>query len=300
VPDASPAPIVVDSHHHVWDPAKRDYPWMKGIDALERPFTVDDLRPLLQENGVNATVLVQTVSDITETHEFLKLAAETDFIAGVVGWVDLLDPGIATTLADLNASPEGRYLVGIRHQIHDEADPDWALQEQVQHGFEAIAEAGLVYDLLVRPRELPTAVTVARDFSHLHFVIDHIAKPSIATGEIDDWAAQMREFAALGNVVCKLSGMVSEVNPASWSTENLKPYVNTVLEIFGPDRLMFGSDWPVCTVVASYSEVMMTLRTVLDELGVTDPEAIANIFGRTAAHWYGLERNLSEMPGELT
>lgn len=290
--DVSLEPKIIDSHHHVWDPAKRDYPWMKGLDALLRPYTVDDMRPLLRANNVDATVLVQTVSEIEETREFLYLAAETDFIAGVVGWVDLLDPGIATTLAELKALPEGPYLVGIRHQIHDEADPDWVLREQVQLSFEAIAEAGLVYDLLLRTRELPAGIIVARDFPHLRFVIDHIAKPPIATGEIDEWSVLIHEFAALGNVVCKLSGMVTEANPESWTPDDLKPYVQTVLEVFGPDRLMFGSDWPVSTLAAEYGDVISTLRTVLDELGVTDPEAIASIFGRTATHWYGLERNL--------
>jgi L-fuconolactonase len=292
VTETSSDPLVIDSHHHVWDTTKREYPWMAGSPALQRPYTTDDLRPLLAENGVAATVLVQTVSDIAETREFLELAGSTDFIAGVVGWVDLLDPGIATVLADLKSSPEGKYLVGIRHQIHDEEDPDWALQEQVQHGLGAIAEAGIVYDLLVRPRELPAAITVARDFSHLRFVVDHIAKPPIASGEIDDWAALMREFAPLENVACKLSGMVTEANPESNLPEQIKPYVQTVLEIFGPDRLMFGSDWPVCTLAAPYGEVVSILRQVLTELGVTDHEVLASIFGRTATRWYGLDANL--------
>ena len=291
--ETSPDPRIIDSHHHVWDPAQREYPWMAGSPALQRPYSTDDLRPLLAENGVEATVLVQTVSDIAETREFLSLAANTDFIAGIVGWVDLLDPGIATILADLKASPEGTWLVGIRHQIHDEADPDWALQEQVQHGLGAIAEAGLVYDLLVRTRELPAAITVARDFSHLRFVVDHIAKPPIASGEIDEWAALMREFAPLENVACKLSGMVTEANPEGNLVEQIKPYVNAVLEIFGPERLMFGSDWPVCTLAASYGEVLAILRQVLDELGVTDREHLASIFGRTATYWYGLDVNIA-------
>jgi L-fuconolactonase len=281
-------PKVIDSHHHVWDPSVREYPWMRGLTELERPFGVEDLRPLLAENVIDATVLVQTVSDVEETREFLQLAAETDFIAGVVGWVDLLDPGIATALADLKSGPGGSYLVGIRHQIHDEEDPDWVLQEQVQLGFESIAEAGLTYDLLVRPRELPAAVTVARDFPHLKFVVDHIAKPPIATGDLEPWASLMNEFAGLEHVACKLSGMVTETNVASWSPEDLKPYVNTVLEIFGPGRLMFGSDWPVCLLAAPYDRVIETLRAVLHDLGVTDEDQLASIFGRTAAQWYGL------------
>jgi L-fuconolactonase len=288
VTDTLPTPKIIDSHHHVWDPATREYSWLKGNAVLERPFGVDDLRPLLAAAGVDATVLVQTVSDVEETREFLQLALDTDFIAGVVGWVDLLDPAIATTIAELKAGPGGQFLVGIRHQIHDESDPDWALQEQVQLGFEAIAEAGLTYDLLVRPPQLPAAITVARDFPHLKFVVDHIAKPPVASGEMEPWASLMNEFAGLEHVACKLSGMVTEANPEGWTAEDLKPYVNTVLEIFGPGRLMFGSDWPVSTMAASYERVMETTRTVLDDLGVTDEEALASIFGRTAAQWYSL------------
>ncbi|MEJ7839395.1 MAG: amidohydrolase family protein [Thermomicrobiales bacterium] len=286
--DAPSRFVRIDSHHHLWDPARRDYPWFKGVAVLERPFGIDDLRPLLRANDIDGAVLVQTLSDLDETREFLQIAAENDEVVGVVGWVDLLDPAIAATLAELKSGPGGEYLVGIRHQIHDETDPDWALQEQVQLGFETIAEANLVYDLLVKPVHLPAAITVARDFPHLRFVLDHIAKPPIASGSIEEWAALMHEFAGLGNVACKLSGMVTEAAADTWTPDDLRPYVNTALEVFGPDRLMFGSDWPVCLLAASYDQVLETLRTVLADLGVADEDALAGIFGRTATHWYGL------------
>jgi L-fuconolactonase len=285
VNDIQPAKRV-DSHHHFWDPAIREYSWMP--DALRRPYRPADLRPLLATNAMEATVLVQTVCDVRETLEFLQIASETDFVAGVSGWVDLTDTQTAHVLNELRASEHGKYLVGIRHQVHDEDDPDWLLRENVQINFEALADQGLVYDILVRTRELPAAVTVARDFPHLKFVIDHIAKPPIASGGIDEWSALMHEFAGLEHVACKLSGMVTEADHESWTTDDLKPYISTVFEIFGPDRLMFGSDWPVCTLAASYDEVVHALRTVLIELGVLDEVTEAAIFGNTAIHWYGL------------
>jgi L-fuconolactonase len=284
------SPRRIDSHFHFWDPATRDYPWMPP--ELKRAYGPGDLRPLLAANGFDAAVLVQTVSEVEETREFLRIAAEHDIVAGVVGWVDLTDPQMPATLSDLLESEDGRHLRGIRHQVHDESDPDWLLQEHVQANLEAIAGHGLVYDLLLRTRELPAGLTVARDFPHLKFVIDHIAKPPIASGAIEEWAALMHEFAPLEHVACKLSGMVTEADPKTWTPDDLKPYVATVVEIFGPNRLMFGSDWPVCTLAAGYDQVVAAARTVLDDLGVLDEAADAAIFGGTAAHWYGLNERL--------
>ena len=281
-----PSPPVIDSHHHVWDPARRQYPWLTD-PRISRPFGVDDLRPLLEANGVAATVLVQTVSDLDETREFLALAARTDVIAGVVGWADLTDPGLAQTLAELKAGEHGRYLVGIRHQVHDEPDENWLLRDDVQLGLGAVAEAGLTYDLLIRPRELPAALTVAQDFPHLRFVIDHLAKPPIASGELEPWSELMHGFADLENVACKLSGMVTEAGPA-WTVAGLRPYVQRVMDIFGPFRLMFGSDWPVCLLAAEYGTVLETLREILTEVEPRGIESDVAIFGGTAMHWYGL------------
>ena len=279
----------VDSHHHVWNPAARDYPWLAGLDPINRPFTAGDLKPLLDANRIDGTVLVQTVSDLDETRELLKLASETPFILGVVGWADLEKQDLAADLEMLRDAEGGDYLVGIRHQVHDEEDPDWLLRENVQLGLEMIAEFNLAYDLLVRPRELPAAVTVARDFPHLNVVVDHIGKPPIWSGELEPWSELMHEFAGLENVACKLSGMVTEANREGWTPEDLVPYVRTVVEIFGPDRLMFGSDWPVSLLAASYDDVITITRTVLSDLEVLTPEAERAIFGETAIRWYGLD-----------
>lgn len=284
-----PPAIRIDSHHHVWNPNEREYPWLAGLDTINRPFSAGDLKPLLDANRFHGSVLVQTVSELAESEAFLKLAAETPFILGVVGWVDLEDPGITAAIDDLKNGDGGEFLAGIRHQVHDEDDPDWLLREDVQRGLESIAEAGLVYDLLVRPRELPAAITVARDFPHLRFVVDHIGKPPIASGEMEPWSELMHEFAGLENVACKLSGMVTEAGQDSWSRDDLLPYVRTVVEIFGPERLMFGSDWPVCLLAASYDDVVQTTRDTLSELEVLTPDAELAIFGGTAAHWYSLD-----------
>lgn len=282
-------PARIDSHHHVWDPAAREYPWLTGLDAINRPFTTDDLQPLLAANGFDGSVVVQTVSDLDETREFLQIAASVPFVVGVVGWADLRKLDLDADLHALREEPSGRRLVGIRHQVHDEDDPEWLLDEEVQRGLDVLAEHGLVYDLLVRPRELPAAITVARDFPHLRFVVDHIAKPPIASGEIDHWSELMHEFAGLENVACKLSGMVTEADHDAWTVDDLLPYVRTVVEIFGHDRLMFGSDWPVCLLAASYDDVVRAAREALERLDVLTPEAEAAIFGGTAIHWYNLD-----------
>ncbi len=282
-------PKRIDSHHHFWNPATRDYAWMKGIAELERPFGPEDLRPLLAANRIDATVIVQAHDSVDETRDLLRIAGTTDFVAGVVGWIDLADPQAAAVIQEVQAGEFGAWLSGIRPMLHDEADENWLLQDVVQANLDAVAAAGIVLDLLVTPRELPGAITTVRDFPHVRFVVDHIAKPPIATGEIDEWAAQMHEFADLENAACKVSGMVTEANRDGWSVDDLTPYVAAVFEVFGPERLMFGSDWPVCTLAASYDDVVRVARESLDGLGVLDETTEAAIFGNTAIHWYGLE-----------
>ncbi len=282
-------PKRIDSHHHFWNPATRDYAWMKGLADLERPFGPEDLRPLLGANRIDATVLVQAHDSVDETRELLQIAGTTDFVAGVVGWIDLTDPQAAAAIQEVQAGEFGAWLSGIRPMLHDEADENWILQDVVQANLDAVAAAGIVLDLLVTPRELPGAITTVRDFPHVRFVVDHIAKPPIASGEIDEWAAQMHEFADLENAACKLSGMVNEADRDGWSVDDFRPYVAAVYEIFGPDRLMFGSDWPVCTLAAGYDEVVRVARESLDGLGALDETTEAAIFGNTAIHWYGLE-----------
>ena len=277
----------VDAHHHFWDPARRQYPWLGDeLAAIRRRFGPEDLRPLLAASGVDRTVLVQTISSLDETREFLATAAETDFIAGVVGWVDLMNPAVGEPLAALREAPGGTFLVGVRHQVHDEADPSWLLRPAVQRGIRAVGRAGLVYDLLVRTRELPAALQTVRRLRDVRFVIDHIAKPGIVDGPRDPaWEVAMAPFADCENVSCKVSGMVTEAGWSDWTPDDLTPYVKRVLEWFGAERCIFGSDWPVCLLAASYEEVVGALNDSLDAMDPHDRDAV---FGDNAIRFYRL------------
>ncbi len=258
---------IVDAHHHVWDLSVRDQDWITGpeLHPLRRNFTVADLAPEARAAGVDRTVLVQTVTVAEETPEFLALAAGHDLIAGVVGWTDLTRPDVADELARLRELPGGRYLKGIRHQVQGEPDPEWLLRADVRRGLAAVAEAGLVYDLVVLPHQLPACVKAAAALPELTFVLDHLGKPPIASGRREPWETAVRSLAALTNTVCKLSGMVTEADLTSWTVADLRPYAGLVLDAFGPDRLMFGSDWPVCTLAASYGQVLDTARELTGE-----------------------------------
>src|SRR6266850_349427 len=272
---------VVDSHHHFWDPTRRDYYWMTDdLAAIRRPFGPDDLRPLLKASGVDRTVVVQTIPSLDETREFLAVAAETGFLGGVVGWVDLTERTLARTLANLRAGHGGAFLVGIRHQVHDETDPIWLLRKDVQQGIRTVGEAGLVYDLLLRTREMPAALELVRALPQVRFVIDHIGKPRIADGATDpEWQHAIALFSECPNVACKLSGMITEASWTDWTPDDLRPYVRRVLGWFGPDRCMFGSDWPVCLLAGTYDGVTDTMREVLDDLRTTERDSV---FGSTA------------------
>jgi L-fuconolactonase len=278
--------VIVDAHHHFGDPARADYAWLtEELAAIRRAFAPDDLAPLLAAVGVEATVLVQTRASIDETRELLGTAAATPFIRGVVGWVDLTDPAIGDVLDGLREGIGGDRLVGIRHQVHDEPDPEWLLRDDVRRGIRAVGDAGLVYDLLVRSRELAAALETVRALPGTRFVIDHLAKPPIKEGIVQPWADLMRPFGALDNVSCKVSGMVTEADWSAWQPTDLEPYVAHVLDVFGADGLLFGSDWPVCLLAASYQRVFDATRAALGELGAAER---AGIFGGNATALYRL------------
>lgn len=285
--------LVVDAHQHFWNPARFDYSWMQGdeIAPLRRLFGPEDLAPLLEEAGVDATVLVQALESVDETRWFLETAAATPFVAGVVGWVDLLDPAIDETLAELKARPDGRYLVGIRHMVQDEPDSEWLLRPEVAHGLRAVAAANLVYDLLLKPPQIAAATRLCAALPEVRFVVDHLAKPPIASGQLEPWATLMAPFGLMPHVSCKLSGMVTEANRASWVPADLAPYVGRAVELFGEDRLLFGSDWPVCTLASGYLRVKGALETALEDVlgGPLGPETRAKIFGSNAQRLYNLD-----------
>ncbi|MFF0476301.1 amidohydrolase family protein [Streptomyces sp. NPDC004284] len=278
----------VDAHHHLWELGRRPQTWLDGPEsaAIRRDFTMADLAPRARAAGIERTVLVQVLPDLAETREFLALADAEPLIAGVVGWADLTGPGIADTLAELRQGPGGGRLVGVRHLVQGEADPAWLARPAVRRGLRAVGDAGLCYDLLVLPHQLPAAVETVRALPDQPFVLDHLAKPPIARGEQEPWAGRLRELAREPHVFCKLSGLVAEARRGDWTVADLRPYAETALEAFGPDRVMFGSDWPVCLPAASYEQVVETADRLTDGLGTHER---AQVFGATAARVYRLD-----------
>lgn len=284
--------MTVDAHHHVWDLSVREQDWITGpeLRPLRRDFGIDDLVPEAVAASVDRTVLVQTVTVAEETPEFLALAAGHDLVAGVVGWTDLTRPDVADELARLRQLPGGRYLKGIRHQVQGEPDPEWLLRPDVRRGLAAVADAGLVYDLIVLPHQLPACVRAAAALPGLTFVLDHLGKPPLAAGPPEPWASGIRALGELPNTVCKVSGLVTEMDRAlwggtTWPLAPLRPWWDTALEAFGPGRLMFGSDWPVCTVAATYAQVAYLAGALAIELG---PDEHGQFFEGTATRVYGL------------
>jgi L-fuconolactonase len=279
---------VVDAHQHFWNPSDdpEAYSWLSGdLAALNRPFTPEDLAPDLEAAGVTGTVLVQTRSSFEESREFLALAAATRLIRGVVGWVDLTADDVPERIAELRGGDGGTRLVGIRHQVHDESDAEWLNHPAVRRGLASVDQAGLVYDVLVRPRELPAALETCRALPDLRFVIDHLAKPPITTGELSPWAELIEPFGELANVSCKLSGMVTEARMHDWTVSDLRPYAKHVLDVFGPERVLYGSDWPVCLAAAPYGRVIGAARELIEELSTAEQTAI---MGDNAVRVYGL------------
>lgn len=279
-------PGPVDAHHHFILPDLFDYPWMRGPEAvLRRRCGPDELAPHLAACDIATTVVVQACPSSPETAELLRLASVTDHVAGVVGWVELTATDVGAALDHLRSLPGGTRLVGIRHQVHDEADPGWLDRADVRHGLEAVEEAGLVYDALVRERELPALIRLVRDRPGLRVVIDHAAKPKVAQRAWEPWASWLVELAGLANVAVKVSGLVTEADWHHWSTADLRPYVEAVLSWFGPDRTLLGSDWPVCELAASYERALGAYTACLDGLPPAERRAVQ---GGTARRWYGL------------
>lgn len=266
----------IDAHHHVWDLSVRDQDWITGpeLAPLRRDFTVAELAPQARAAGVTATVLVQTVAVAEETPELLALAADEDLVAGVVGWTDLTSPGITDELARLKELPGGGTLVGIRHQVQGEPDPAWLTRTDVLRGLRAVADAGLAYDLLVLPHQLPAAARAATLVPELRFILDHVGKPPVARAAPEPWRHGLRALAARPNTACKLSGLVTEADWHAWTVEDLRPYAREALDAFTPERVMFGSDWPVCTLAAEYTEVVATTEDIVHGLSPSERNAV--------------------------
>lgn len=279
----------VDAHHHLWDLAVRDQPWTAGLPAIRRSFSLDDLRPELVSAGIDRTVVVQTITVAEETPELLALAAREPVIAGVVGWVDLTAADVSDQLTRLRELPGGDRLVGIRHQVQGEPDPRWLTRPDVINGLRAVADHDLAYDLLIIPEQLPAAVEVVRALPELSYVLDHAAKPAIAEHGFDSWHPGFAELAALPNVAVKLSGLITEADHDHWSLRDIEPYARAVIEDFGPDRVMFGSDWPVCRVAGGYRRALDVVDAAITGLSAAEQQAI---MGGTAVGWYRLDEGM--------
>lgn len=277
--------MIVDAHHHLWDPSQRAYPWMTGdLAPVARRFGMEDLERALNED-VTATIVVQAVSSLEESEALLRVAAETPRIAGVVAWVDLT-ADTASQIAHLRAVTGGGKLVGIRHQVQDEEDAQWLLRSDVCNGLAAVAEADLAYDLLIRTRELPAAYETVKRFKELRFILDHGAKPPIATGATKAWRIAVARLASLPNVACKLSGLVTEAAWNSWTHSDIVPYARYLLAAFGARRMLFGSDWPVCLLAATYDDVLSLASRACE---VLTPQERDDVFSANALRFYRLK-----------
>jgi len=274
----------IDAHHHVWDLDVRDQEWTRDLPAIRRSFSFDDLRPHLDDHEIAGTVVVQTVAVADETPELLALASATPEILGVVGWVDLTASDVADRLAELRERPGGDLLVGIRHLVQSEPDPEWLLRDDVLRGLTAVADAGLVYDLLVRQPQLPAAVGAVERVPGGRWVLDHVGKPLIDPAAFDEWAGHVSDLALHDSVACKLSGLVTELAPDQ-PIDAVLPWAEHVVDVFGAARTMIGSDWPVCLLRSPYDEVIALADTVLAGL---DDDGRADVWGGTAARVYGL------------
>ncbi len=275
---------LIDAHHHFWRLDQFDYSWLDA-DAhqpIRRNFLPEDLGPLIERIGVQKTVLVQTQHTIDENRWAIELAEQHDFIAGVVGWVDLASESCEDQLLQLKDHPK---FVGIRHVTQDETDDNFIVRDDVVRGLKVLEKHTVPFDLLFYVKHLQHAKSLAERLPNLPMVIDHLAKPEIKEHQMDNWLDNLKAAAAFPNVYCKLSGMINEADWQEWKTADLEPYVQTALALFGPERCMFGSDWPVCLLAGSYERVFETLN---EALGPISESERGMIFGGTAARFYGL------------
>ena len=272
----------IDAHQHFWhfDPG-RDAWITDEMSVLRRDFLPDDLGILLNANGMGGTIAVQADQSEAETAFLLKLAEDHPSILGVVGWVDLLAHDLPERLEHFTRFERFR---GVRHIAQAEAD-DFLAREEVVRGIGMLKDFDLTYDILVYPRQLPAALSLVERLPDQPFVLDHMAEPPIARGWMEPWAAWMREMASHANVWCKVSGLVTEADWALWQPENLRPYLDVVFDAFGPQRLMFGSDWPVCLLAAEYSQVVASIEAYA---GQRSPSELEALFGGNAASFYRL------------
>ena len=275
--------MTIDSHQHFWtfDPI-RDLWITDEMSVIQKDFYPENLQPVLQANGIDACVAVQADQSLTETKFLLDLANKNDFIKAVVGWIDLQADDIDEQLSEWKSEKK---LAGFRHVLQAEPELEYMLRPNFLHGVRALAKHDFTYDILIFPKHLPTAQKFVAQFPDQPFVLDHIAKPYIKAGLIDEWKKDIKTLAKFENVQCKVSGIVTEADWKSWTYEQIKPYLDVVFDAFGTDRTMFGSDWPVCLVAGEYAQVKGIIETYTDDFSASEK---AKIFGENAAKFYGI------------
>lgn len=274
----------IDAHQHFWKYNPREYDWIEdSMASLRRDFLPADLKPELERAGFQGSVAVQARQTVEETRWLLELAASSPLILGVVGWVDLQSPQVRSQLQGFAGNPK---LVGIRHIVQGEPDDHFLLRPEFLRGISVLEDFNLAYDILIFPKHLPVAAEFVRHFPRQRFVLDHIAKPPIKSGALQPWSDGIRELAAFPNVFCKLSGMVTEADWQQWKPEQMTSYLDVVFECFSPHRLMIGSDWPVCTVAASYDRVVNVVKDYVRRHSVKVQEAV---LGENAQRFWKLK-----------
>ena len=276
--------MLIDAHHHLWQYNDHDYIWMTGeMESLRRDFLTPELQSVFAEVGVEGSVAVQARQTLAETEWLLQLANNCELIRGVVGWFPLIEDQVGSFLDRIS---QDRRLKGVRHILHDEPDDEYMLRNDFNRGIDRLSTYNLTYDILIFERHLPQTIQFVDRHPDQVFILDHIAKPRIREEFLSPWKENIRELAKRHNVYCKLSGMVTEAKWNTWTQADLIPYFETVLSAFGPNRLMFGSDWPVCLLAADYGEVKQLIAGYLDDFPV---ESRDKIFGGNAEKFYGLK-----------
>ncbi|GAA3808761.1 amidohydrolase family protein [Streptomyces coacervatus] len=285
----SEAQALVDAHHHVWDLDVRPQPWLDepGHEPIRRNFGPHALRSAatrpIAGRRLTSTVVVQCIASVPETRDLLALADIDPLIGAVVGWADLTSPAIGDLLDELLAGPGGMYLRSLRHLVQSETDPHWLQRPDVERGLQAVGERGLGYDVLIRSHQLPQAIRLAERLPELPLALDHAGKPPIARRELTDWAQQLRMLARHPQVRCKVSGLITEADHEKWTVDDIRPVWDVLLAAFGPDRLMFGSDWPVANLAGGWNRWAATVEELLN--GCSDTEIHAVLAGTATAFY---------------
>jgi L-fuconolactonase len=278
--------MILDTHQHFWRTDRGDYHWMTPeVPVLARDYLPDDLRPALRTAGIAQTIVVQAAPTVAETDFILQLAEETDFVAGVIGWFDLEDENFPLAFAEKRKKHPK--LLGVRPMLQDLADDDWVTRKKVITNLGYLADQQVAFEILTYTRHLPMVLEVLEQVPRLHAVIDHISKPEIKAGRMEPWQGLISKVASHQNVFCKLSGMITEADHSTWEPDHLRPYIEHVLESFGEDRVMFGSDWPVCLLAGSYAEAVNALRTVVSTR--LSPEGLTKLFWRNGSRFYSIQ-----------